>query len=205
MRTSPTHILAALAVAGSGLWLAAPAAHAGQGVAPQLVVSPSSVEAGVTITIDGAGFVCPGVGVEISIQLGGGPSTPLVSVPSSAINAGVFSVTATAPGTVGQYTVTGLDGECRLTASDGLEVVPPPTTTTTTTTTTTLAPTTTSTSTTTTTLAPTTTAVTTTSLAAAPVVLPATGNSSDATAWTALALLVGGGALLWTARRRAPR
>jgi LPXTG-motif cell wall-anchored protein len=33
------------------------------------------------------------------------------------------------------------------------------------------------------------------------VVLPETGKSSDATAWAAFALLVGGGVLIWTARR----
>ncbi len=187
----------AVAAAVTGTALIAPG-MASAGAAPAISVSPTSVEVGATYTLSGVGWTC----VEPVLSIDTDPVTDLGAAPDGSAQAGgAWQLDFTAPATPGTYTITAFDGECQDTATATLTVTPPPTTTTTTTTTT-LAPTTT-TEAPTTTLAPTTTAaVTTTSLAAAPVVLPETGTSDPATTWTALALLAGGAAMVFAARRR---
>jgi LPXTG-motif cell wall-anchored protein len=189
-----------LAVAAAAATLLAPGT-ASAGAAPTITLTPTSVETGANYQVSGTGWGCP-FDIDLTIDNGVDGPTPLGTIAVADVIGGQWSATFAAPATDDIYTVTAAyTTECQNVATAVLTVTPPPTTTTTTTTTT-LAPTTT-TEAPTTTLAPTTTvAVTTTSLAAAPVVLPETGSSDPATSWAALALLAGGVAMVFAARRR---
>jgi LPXTG-motif cell wall-anchored protein len=191
MRT-PIRTLAVMTAIAASMTILPGAASAGR--ATSITVTPTSAEVGANFTVSGFVWLC-GVDVGVTAIPSVGQPVALGTIAASEIVGGEWSATYAAPSPAGVWTIRAeYLGECSDFATAELTV------TQTTTTTTTLAPTTTTT-TTTTTLAPTTTqAVTTTSLAIAPV-LPVTGDASDATAWAAIALLLGGAGLVWLARR----
>jgi len=180
-----------------------PVVEAG-GPAPALNL-PASIEAGTvgTLTVQmGSAVGCFAdevPTVELTIKPVGGTATPWLTIPKTSLNSnGRATVAFTAPASPGDYVVRAFDGVCE--AVGAMDVNPPtaaPTTVAPTTTTPTAA-------------APTTAAPTTTApAAAAPTTasaaqsLPATGWASSGPVWMAFViLLLGGGLLSLTARRR---
>lgn len=199
---------ATLALTGAALAFAVPAHAVGEAIS----VTPSTVDAGASITVDGSGWTCA---ADVDLFVDG---ALVDSIPFAEIAGGAWTRTVTAPNTVGDYTImaeygldqtsTGCDGS----ASDPFTVVTTSTTSsTTTTTTTTTAPSTSST--TTTSVLPetssTTTSVdvegpTTTTGGSGGVVstLPVTGSSSTATMVPLAILVLGTGVVLLAVSRR---
>jgi LPXTG-motif cell wall-anchored protein len=208
-------ILAATAAVAAGGLSIPSIAVAGETIAPQIAVSPSTVEVGETFTVDGAGWFGCSEDITVVIDNEAGTATEAVgTVPAADVVDGSWSLQSPAPPIPGTYTVRAYFAvECPGDATDELIVVAAATTTTTTTTTTTpttttlapttLAPTTLAPTTLApTTLAPTTLAPTTTQQIIAPVsTLPETGTPESRTAAMAAGILALGAALIWMARR----
>jgi len=188
-----TRTLVAVALLGACVGCFVPVAEAG-GPAPALYL-PASIEAGTvgTLTVQmGSAVGCFAdevPTVELTIKPVGGTATPWLTIPKTSLNSnGRATVAFTTPESPGDYVVRAFDGVCEAVgAMDVYPSIAAPTTVTPTT------------------VAPT----TTTPAAAAPTTantalnLPATGWASSGPVWMAsVILLLGGGILSLTARRR---
>lgn len=189
-----TRTVVAVALLGACVGCFVPVVEAG-GPQPSLNL-PASIEAGTvgTLTVQmGSAVGCFAdevPTVELTIKPVGGTATPWLTIPKTSLTSnGRATVAFTAPESPGDYVVRAFDGVCE--AVGAMDVYPS-----------TAAPTTAAAPTTTTpaAAAPTTTAPTTANTA---LNLPATGWASGGPVWLAfVALLLGGGLLSLTARRR---